>query len=77
MDINDYLELPYNYVISPINDESGKYYHARVLEFDGCQSTGDTFQEAYDGLLEAMEGWIETKLENGFQVPMPMEESNF
>ena len=24
-----------------------------------------------------MEGWIETKLENGFEVPKPLEENNY
>lgn len=77
MKAGDYMKLPYNYMIQPVEDESGKYYHAAVLELDGCQSTGDSFQEAYDSLLEAMEGWIETKLENGFLVPMPISASNY
>lgn len=68
----EYMELPYNYIIQPINDESGFYFHARVLELDGCQSTGETFEEAYENLKEAMEGWIETKLESGFEVPLPV-----
>ena len=71
MDVKEYLKLPYNFIIQPINDESGSYFYARVLELDGYQSTGDTFDEAYRNLLEAMEGYIETKLENGFAVPMP------
>lgn len=50
----DYIDLPYNYIIQPIKDESGEYYYARVLELDGCQSTGDTFEEAYNNLREAM-----------------------
>lgn len=72
MDLSDYMELPYNFVIKQISDESGTYFHAAVLELDGCQSTGETFQAAYEGLREAMEGWIETKLENGFPVPVPV-----
>ena len=71
MDVKEYLKLPYNYIISPISDESGTYFYARVLELDGCQSTGDTFDEAYEGLMEAMEGYIETKIANGFSVPKP------
>jgi predicted RNase H-like HicB family nuclease len=77
MKTKDYLKLPYTYIVKPIKDESGSYYHAFVLELDGCQSTGETFQEAYDGLMEAMEGWIETKLENGFPVPIPLNTDNF
>ena len=51
---------------------SGKYFYAKVLELDGCQSTGDTFEEAYQSLREAMEGWIEAKLEGGFEIPLPI-----
>lgn len=76
-DIKDYLELPYNIIIQPINDESGSYFYARVLEFDGCQSTGETFEEAYENLKEAMEGWIEAKLEGGFEVPLPVGYDDF
>lgn len=76
MTVQEYLDLPYNYIIRPISDESGFYYHASLLELDGCQSTGDTFEDAYDGLREAMEGWIETKLENGFPVPLPLNTEN-
>ena len=71
MSVNDYLELPYNYIIQKINDESGEYYYAHVLELDGCQSDGDTFDEAYKNLREAMRGYIKTKLVNGFDVPVP------
>ena len=77
MNVHDYMKLPYNYIVKPIIDESGSYYHATVLELDGCQSTGDSFEEAYSGLREAMEGWIETKLENGFTVPLPLETDKF
>ncbi len=72
MSIKEYMELPYNIVIKKITDESGTYYHSTVLELDGCQSSGDTYEEAYSGIIEAMEGYIETKLENGFQVPLPV-----
>ena len=71
MEVKDYMELPYNYIIQPIEDESGKYYYARVLELDGCQSDGDTFDEAYSNLREAMRGYLETKIENGIKIPIP------
>jgi predicted RNase H-like HicB family nuclease len=77
MDARDYMKLPYNYVINRVEDESGSYFHASVLEFDGCHSTGDTFEEAYFSLLEAMEGWIEAKLGNGYAVPSPLDTGKF
>lgn len=75
--VKNYMEMPYNYIIQPINDESGSYFYARVLELDGCQSTGETFDEAYMNLREAMEGWIETKLEGGYEVPVPKDCEDF
>ncbi|MCI8833408.1 MAG: toxin-antitoxin system HicB family antitoxin [Clostridia bacterium] len=76
-DIQEYLNLPYNYIIKPINDESGEYFYARVLELDGCQSTGETFEEAYENLKDAMKSWIETKIESGFEVPLPIGYDDF
>ena len=35
------------------------------------------YQEAYNGLIEAMEGRIETKLEYGFSIPIPLNEDKF
>ena len=72
MDVQEFMNLPYNFIVRQISDESGTYFHATVLELDGCQSTGETLQEAYGGLREAMAGWLETKIENGFQIPNPV-----
>ena len=74
---NYYKSLPYNYIIRSVNDESGTYYHAKILELDGCQSTGETFGEAFESLQEAMQGYIETKIENGFPVPEPVNYEKF
>ena len=76
-DVEYYMKLPYNYIVQPVKDESGEYFYARVLELDGCQSTGETFEEAYESLKEAMEGWIETKLEGGFEIPLPVKHDDF
>ncbi|MDR2166984.1 MAG: type II toxin-antitoxin system HicB family antitoxin [Clostridiales bacterium] len=72
-----YMSLPYNFVITPINDESGFYYFIRVLELDGCMSDGETREEALVNIYKAMEGWIEASLDNGFEVPEPIGQSDF
>jgi predicted RNase H-like HicB family nuclease len=74
---SEYLDLPYHIVIQHITDESGSYYFATVQEFDGCMSHGNTYEEAFQNIREAMEGWIETKLGNGFPVPEPSNESQY
>lgn len=70
-DIKYYMSLPYTKSIQEINDESGHYYYGRILELDGCHSTGNTEDELRENLNEAMEGYIEVKLENNIPIPEP------
>ena len=71
MSLKDYLRQPYTRMIQEINDESGHYFYGRILELDGCQSTGDTVDELYDNLNEALTLYIETKLEYNLEIPLP------
>ena len=71
MNVKDYMKLPYTRLVQEVNDESGHYFYGRILELDGCQSTGDSLEKLYEGLNEAMEGYIEVKLENGLKIPVP------
>jgi predicted RNase H-like HicB family nuclease len=75
MTVQDYLKLPYHVIITHKIDESGDYYFATVQELDGCMSDGATPEEASCNIREAMEGWIATKLEAGFPVPEPVNDS--
>ena len=77
MTVKEYMELPYHIIIQHLNDESGSYYFATVKEFDGCMSHGKNYNEAFKNIQEAMEGWIETKLENGFPVPGPIQDGQY
>ena len=72
MTVKEYMELPYNIVFRHVKDDSGAYYFATVQELDGCMSDGETIEEAAANIWEAMEGWIETKLEAGFSIPTPL-----
>jgi len=65
------MSLPYTFIIQPYADEGSLYYVGRVLELDGCMTDGETREECLKNIAEAMEGWIETKLEFGFDVPEP------
>jgi len=71
MNIQDYMNLPYNIIVRHVTDESGVYYFAKVQELPGCISDGETVEEVFSNIYEAMEGWIETKLEAGYDIPMP------
>lgn len=71
MEVKEYMKLPYTRMVQEIQDESGHYFYGRILELDGCQSTGDSLEELYSNLNDAMEGYLETKLKNGISVPIP------
>lgn len=77
MTIQDYLKKPYHVIVNHVNDESGLYYYATVLEFDGCQSHGSTYAEAFANIQEAMEMWIDAKLDGGFPIPAPFNSDKF
>lgn len=77
MEVKDYMKLPYTRIIKEINDKNGHYFLGKILELDGCQSTGDTLDELYECLNEAMEGYIEVKLENNLPIPLPERTENY
>jgi predicted RNase H-like HicB family nuclease len=77
MNAKDYLKLHYHINITEKNDDSGHYFFATVLELDGCMSDGATREEAAANIKEAMEGWIECKLDGGYPVPKPLKERDF
>ena len=58
---NDFNKLSYTRVIHEMNDESGHYFYGKILELNGCQSTGDTLKELHKNLSEAIELYLEVK----------------
>ena len=39
--------------------------------------TGDTYEEAYKDVKEAMESYIETRIANGIELPLPMDSIDY
>jgi predicted RNase H-like HicB family nuclease len=72
MTLKEYMEQPYNISVEKINDESGIYYYASILELPGCHSDGDSESEAKDNLKEAMELYLESAIEEGMHIPKPL-----
>ena len=77
MELKDYMELPYTRIVQEKSDECGHYFYGYILELDGCQSTGDTLPELYESLNEAMEGYLEMKLENQLPIPIPEDAEDY
>ena len=72
-----YMSLPYNFIMQHFNDEDGEVYFVRVLELDGCASHGKTVAEAFENIHEAMEGYLEVKLEYGDPIPEPLAHDDY
>lgn len=51
--------------------KDGKYYHGFVPSLRGCHTQGNTVEETRKNLKEAIEGWLESRIENGMTIPEP------
>jgi predicted RNase H-like HicB family nuclease len=66
--------LPYTRELLP--NEDGTWF-ARIIEFAGCMTVGDTQAEALGMLDDAMTDWLTAKLEDGNPIPEPVASGNF
>jgi len=74
-DVATYLAAPYVHMIIPNAEEGG--YLAEVLELPGCISQGDSPEEAYANVRDAMAGWIAASLDAGKSIPAPVGEREY
>lgn len=65
---------PYQRELIP--EEDGGWF-ARIAEFPGCMTEGDTPAEALENLDDAMDGWLRVVLEDGDPVPDPFIQQKF
>lgn len=73
-DLTYYMSLPYKIVIQ--KDPYGGFF-AEVEELEGCMTQGETHQEAYENIVEAMEGWLEVAIKREITIPEPETESQY
>jgi len=73
-DIKYFLNLPYRIIIQK---DPGEGFYSEVEELEGCMSQGETYEEAYANILDAMEGWLEIALKIGKEIPEPESESKY
>jgi antitoxin HicB len=66
------MNMPYKYVFVP-EFEGDVGFTVWVEEFPGCISQGDTLNEAWLMIRDAMEAWLECSLELGHIIPEPRE----
>lgn len=68
----DYLKL--NYPIELIRDTERGGFFAAHPDLPGCAAQGETPEQAIANLDDARNLWIETRLEDGLPVPLPLSE---
>ncbi len=69
-----YLSLPYTVIVIPDVEEGG--YVAQIKELPGCITEADTWQELESMIHDAMRGWIEIAMADGYPIPEPLDNMN-
>ncbi len=72
--VDEYARQPHTIVLYP-EEIPGEGVGIEILEFKGCISSGDTFEEALQHIFEAKKQWIRLTLKNGNTIPAPIETS--
>jgi predicted RNase H-like HicB family nuclease len=72
-EIDHYRSLPYHRTVEFVEDESGRYYLAGILEIPGIGGDGDTPEAALRDLDAAFEAYVSVCLEDGLDIPEPAE----
>lgn len=62
------LRLGYHRVVSGDPDDG---YVGEVVELPGCYTAGETPEQAFAYLEEAMAAWLESSLRSGDRIPEP------
>jgi predicted RNase H-like HicB family nuclease len=71
--VEDYINLPYIAIATTDEGVDGKtYYRAEHPQLPGCMSHGATQEEAFANLAEARRLYIQTLLDLGRDVPVPV-----
>lgn len=75
--IEYYMQLPYSILLHQIEDDGKRYWIAEFPELPGCTSHGSTVDEAVNNAQEAKKDWILDSLEEGDEVPIPIDRDRF
>jgi len=68
-DIKDYINLAYTMEIVKNDDDT---FFVSIKELPGCMTEGDSLKEAFEMIEDAKRAWIETALETGQKIPLPI-----
>jgi antitoxin HicB len=75
--IDDYVSLPYHYLVHQEENADGPYWAARVAEISGISGSGATAEEALASIRAGLALWVEDALEDGRSIPEPAAEATY
>lgn len=71
--IEKYVNLPWSYTV----EQERGYYIVYVNELPGVCTDGETIAEAMDNIEEAIYATVELYLEQGKEIPQPIDKSKY
>ncbi len=70
--VENYLDQEYAFILERHKDGEKPYYSLRVLELEGCMTTGDTIEEVARDIQDAMREWLQLNIKLGRVIPKPL-----
>ena len=72
-----YLNQPYTFILESHEDGGKPYCSMRVLELEGCMTTGDTIEEVAHDIQDAMREWLQLNIKLGRVIPKPLKSRRY
>ena len=69
--VEHYMGLDYPVKLTHLDEDGDVFWLAEIPDLPGCMTDGATPDEAMENLEDAKRLWIETMIEDGFDVPEP------
>jgi antitoxin HicB len=58
-----------SFTFRTIIQKDGKGFHGFVPSLPGCHTYGDSVEEVRANIKQAVQGWVEASLEQGWEIP--------
>ena len=75
--VSDYLNLPWTYLVKKESFKGKSYFVINIEELAGVASDGETLEEAYKSVQEALHAAIALYIKLGDEIPVPIDREQF
>jgi predicted HicB family RNase H-like nuclease len=77
LELEKYLDQEYTFILENHEDNGKPYYSLRVLELEGCITTGYTIEEITQDIQDAMREWLQINIKLGRAIPKPLKSKRY